>query len=103
MQDLFKTMLTPGWIVSTVVVSVILNVLSGYLKDGVDKLFALLSDRTAQASTHRALARKALVARLGTDPPFRRQYRINRLRRDGICYRYRHSHGHVGRTLSSPC
>jgi hypothetical protein len=80
MQDLFKTMLTPTWIVSTVVVGLILNVLSGYVKGGVDKLLMASSKRAEQASTRRAAARKALIIRLGTNPALNREYRIARFR-----------------------
>lgn len=80
MRDLLNTMLTPAWIVSVVVVGLILNVLSGYLKDGLDILFGGFSNRAARASTRRAEARKALIARLRSDPPFRQQYRLRRLR-----------------------
>ncbi|WP_371028521.1 hypothetical protein [Paraburkholderia sp. RCC_158] len=65
---------------SVVVVGLILNIVSGYLKEGIDKLFTVFTNRASRASTRRAEARKALIARVRNDPVLRHQFRIRRLR-----------------------
>jgi len=47
MKELWQTMLSPTRIVSTVFVGIILNLASGYLKDGENKILATLSERAA--------------------------------------------------------
>jgi hypothetical protein len=79
MQDAFKEILTPTWIISTLIGSAVLSILSAYLKDGIDKLLSAFSQRAAQRSTRRAEARRALIARLRTDLKLRPQYRVTRL------------------------
>lgn len=72
-------MLTPTWIVSTLVVGLVINVVSGYLKEGMDHVLAAFSKRARESGSRRALARKALATKLHVDPAFRRLYRRKRL------------------------
>ncbi|CAN7578720.1 hypothetical protein [Paraburkholderia hospita] len=72
-------MLTPTWIVSTVIVGLLLNVVSGYLKDGLDRMLSILFERWGRASARRSKARAEMVKLLRTDMEFQRSFRIKRL------------------------
>jgi len=79
MQELIKTMLTPTWVVSTLVAGLVINIVSGYVKDGMDKVLAVSSKRARESGSRRAQARTALAAKLHADLAFRLQYRRKRL------------------------
>lgn len=76
MQEILKTMMTPVWLISTVLTGLLLNLLSGYLKDAIDNIVGRLTKRAARKREHRMTERMETVIRLGTDPQFNRHFRV---------------------------
>ncbi|CAG4920255.1 hypothetical protein [Paraburkholderia gardini] len=76
MQDLFKTMLTPQWLISVVVIGVLLNILSSYLKSGIDRGASSVMGRFARSRSRYWKARRDMIIRLAHDPEYNRSTRV---------------------------
>jgi hypothetical protein len=75
MQDVLKTMESPTFIVCTLVVGLILNVISSYLRDGIDRTTGTVVRRWSAAQSRRADQEMEDIFRLGTDRKFNQSFR----------------------------
>jgi hypothetical protein len=85
-SDIWKTVTSPLWVVTTVLVSLLLNVFSGYLKDGLDRLLQHLFKRREESAGKRRRERMEMFDKLITDREYRTDMRVDQIRQEFVAY-----------------
>lgn len=88
MGAIWRTVSSPLWVVTTVVVGVLLNLVSSYLKDATDRLLKGFSRRRGASMSARNEKRLATLRRLRRDDLFRVEFRTAQIEEEQRGYLY---------------
>lgn len=86
MNAIWQTVTSPLWLVTTVVFGLLLNVISGYAKDWIDRFWAVSSKRRRDAASRKEEEDVAMWAKLASDPDYRAKATISALREELLAY-----------------
>jgi hypothetical protein len=88
MQDVLKTMESPTFIVCTILVGLVLNVISSYLREGIDRAAGGVLQQWSSARFRRNEQSRELIFRLGSDRTFNRFFRAHNELNKLICFSF---------------
>ena len=88
MDDFIKSIQSPAWWIGVAVVGVTLNLISAYLKNPLDQVFTLFSEKYARRSKKTRDTREALIEQFKLNPDLRLGGLTALVTRQWICVVY---------------
>ncbi|ACC71311.1 hypothetical protein PPMP20_13320 [Paraburkholderia phymatum] len=88
MGEIWQTVTSPLWVVTTIVVGLLLNVLSGYAKDWLDCLLAETFKKRRDSLSRKRNEEMAMWEKLASDSRYRAKTTIDALRDEMLAYMF---------------